>query len=108
MTRMTIRLPDSLHNMMQQQATREGLSLNQFILYSLTRQSAFNYAVAALPADQALAEHARFQALLKSLGPEMSDEEWQTFLSERDNAPRRAGVSIETENKLRQKIAQTR
>ena len=107
MTRMTIRLPDSLHNMMQQQATREGLSLNQFILYSLTRQSAFNYAVAALPADQALAEHARFQALWKSLGPEMSDEEWQTFLSERDNAPRRAGVSIETENKLRQKIAQT-
>ena len=107
MTRMTIRLPDSLHNMMQQQATREGLSLNQFILYSLTRQSAFNYAVAALPADQALAEHARFQALLKSLGTEMSDEEWQTFLSERDNAPRRAGVSIETENKLRQKIAQT-
>ncbi|MCW1966563.1 MAG: hypothetical protein KIH69_000405 [Anaerolineae bacterium] len=78
------------------------------VLYSLTRLSAFNYAVAALPADQALAEHARFQALLKNFGPEMSDEEWQAFLSERENTPRRNGISIETENKLRQKIAQAR
>lgn len=39
MRRLTIRLPDSLHKSLQAQAHDEGISLNQFIVYQLTRSS---------------------------------------------------------------------
>lgn len=37
MSRLTVRLPESLHEQLAKQAEREGVSLNQFILLSLTR-----------------------------------------------------------------------
>ncbi len=37
MSRMTVRLPDSLHRSLAEQAEREGISLNQYVVYSLTR-----------------------------------------------------------------------
>ncbi len=37
MSRMTVRLPDSLHRLLAEQASREGISLNQYVVYSLTR-----------------------------------------------------------------------
>lgn len=37
MSRMTVRLPDSLHERLAAGAKREGVSLNQYIVYSLTR-----------------------------------------------------------------------
>ncbi len=37
MSRMTLRLPESLHRLLAEQARREGVSLNQYLVYSLTR-----------------------------------------------------------------------
>lgn len=37
MSRLTVRLPDSLHRRLSEQAEREGTSLNHYIVYSLTR-----------------------------------------------------------------------
>ena len=37
MSRLTVRLPESLHQRLAQQAEREGVSLNHYIVYSLTR-----------------------------------------------------------------------
>lgn len=37
MSRLTVRLPESLHHRLAQQAEREGVSLNHYIVYSLTR-----------------------------------------------------------------------
>lgn len=37
MSRLTVRLPESLHRQLTQQAEREGVSLNHYIVYSLTR-----------------------------------------------------------------------
>jgi len=37
MSRLTVRLPESLHERLTQQAQREGVSLNHYIVYSLTR-----------------------------------------------------------------------
>lgn len=39
MARLTLRLPDSLHQNLRSQAQDEGISLNQFIVYQLTRAS---------------------------------------------------------------------
>lgn len=37
MSRLTVRLPASLHQSLTQQAEREGVSLNHYIVYALTR-----------------------------------------------------------------------
>ncbi len=37
MSRFTLRLPESLHRQLSDQAQREGISLNQYLVYSLTR-----------------------------------------------------------------------
>ncbi len=37
MSRLTVRLPESLHQRLSQQAEREGVSLNHYIVYTLTR-----------------------------------------------------------------------
>ncbi len=40
MSRLTLRLPESLHRTLVQQAREEGTSLNQTIVYLLTRMTA--------------------------------------------------------------------
>jgi HicB family len=37
MIRLTLRLPESLHRTLADQAQREGVSLNHYIVFSLTR-----------------------------------------------------------------------
>lgn len=37
MSRLTVRLPESLHQRLTEQAQREGVSLNHYIVYTLTR-----------------------------------------------------------------------
>ena len=39
MSRLTLRLPESLHQNLVQQAKTEGISLNQMIVYMLTRMT---------------------------------------------------------------------
>ena len=39
MSRLTLRLPESLHQNLVQQAKAEGVSLNQMIVYLLTRMT---------------------------------------------------------------------
>ena len=39
MSRLTLRLPETLHQQLAQVAEREGVSLNQYIVYALTRQT---------------------------------------------------------------------
>ena len=40
MSRFTLRLPNSLHRELKENAHQEGVSLNQYIVYALTRQVA--------------------------------------------------------------------
>ncbi len=69
MSRLTLRLPDSLHQNLSQQAKTEGVSLNQMIVYLLARvttatdlgkqQGAFNALLHQYPmaeAEEALQE----------------------------------------------------
>lgn len=63
MRRLTLRLPDSLHDQLAAQARAEGVSLNHFIVYSLTRavtvgdleaqRHAFEQLVSRFPAEAA-------------------------------------------------------
>ena len=39
MGRLTVRLPDALHRQLENLARSEGVSLNQYLVYALTRQA---------------------------------------------------------------------
>lgn len=63
MSRLTVRLPESLHKRLAREASREGVSLNHYIVYSLTRavtatdlddqRRAFDEMTRRYPADEA-------------------------------------------------------
>ena len=59
MGRLTINLPDCLHRQLEELASNESVSLNQYIVYALTRQITLAYTV------QTVAE--------KGLSPEVVD-----------------------------------
>lgn len=60
MARITLRLPDDLHDELVLQSRGDGKSLNQLIVESLQR-------TAALAARSSVAEHERFAASLRDL-----------------------------------------
>ena len=64
-------------------ASNEGVSLNQYIVYALTRQSSQAYTVRQLPEAKVAEQRASFDKLLESLG-EASDEEIATVLAKRE------------------------
>jgi len=74
MGRLTLRLPDTLHQQLASLAEEEGVSLNQFIVYALTQHVAW--------ASSARQQEVGYAALLHSLG-DASREEVRTVLNER-------------------------
>lgn len=90
MARLSLRLPDTLHHRLNLQARREGVSLNQFLLFLLTERSRPSYAV--VPADQTVEEQqAAFVRLRERLGSASDEEVWK-ILDEREPSPSEADV----------------
>ncbi|NOZ02904.1 MAG: toxin-antitoxin system HicB family antitoxin, partial [Deltaproteobacteria bacterium] len=54
MARMTLRIPDSLRNRLAAQAKKEGVSMNQYLVFALSR---------IMTADEVTEEKAGFDAL---------------------------------------------
>ncbi|NJM56942.1 MAG: toxin-antitoxin system HicB family antitoxin [Synechococcales cyanobacterium RU_4_20] len=65
MSRLTLRLPETLHQQLTGLAEREGVSLNQYIVYALTRQTAGYVVVPAAESPQQQEED--FQVLIRQL-----------------------------------------
>ena len=68
MSRLTLRLPETLHRQLEAQAKREGVSLNQYIVYTLSRQLTQSYTAHAVPEEMVARQQAQFTALLRQLG----------------------------------------
>lgn len=81
MSRLTLRLPDSLHQQLDSQAEAEGVSLNHFIVYSLTR---------AVAVDDLHDQAQRFDQLLKRYPPARAEKALTRLLAAREPAPQRA------------------
>ena len=67
MSRLTLRLPDTLHQELIHLAESEGVSLNQYIVYALTRQSSTNYIVQPIPKQETNQQQSDFTNLLQKL-----------------------------------------
>jgi len=113
MGRLTVRLPETLHlsrcrhRQLDTQAQHEGVSLNQYVVYLLTRQATLAYTVHALPEEDVAQQHAQFTALLQSLG-QASYAEIERVLAERETVEPDSGLSPEVVAHLQQRIAAER
>ncbi len=83
MSRLTLRLPETLHRQLETLAETEEISLNQYIVYALTKQVTLTYTVQTV-SEKAIAEQkAAYAALLQNLG-QASFIEIQQAMGERE------------------------
>jgi hypothetical protein len=110
MSRLTLRLPETLHQQLAQVAEREGVSLNQYIVYALTRQSV-NALVRGLTVDPISAQpdpeierqRSVFEALKGELG-EAAPADIEAILAEREVVTCEPELTSETIDRLRSKL----
>lgn len=76
MARLTVRLPDSLHDTLARRAEAEGVSMNQFLVYALTQ-------VAAL--DLVAEDRKRFEHLRSRFSEEQAEAALASLLETREN-----------------------
>lgn len=107
MSRFTLRLPQTLHRQLKEQASQEGVSLNQYIVYSLTRQVAPAYTEYAASKEEMEQREARFKALRESLR-KGSDEEIEEALAKREVVDPEPGLTDEMVEQLQQRIKAAR
>lgn len=105
MGRFTLRLPETLHNELESRARQEGVSLNQYIVYTLTRQVASTYTIQVLPDAAVKEQRAKYDKLLQSLG-EPSIQATKAFLAERESAEPESGLTDEMIARVEDKIAE--
>jgi predicted HicB family RNase H-like nuclease len=103
MNRLTVQLPETLHQQLTHLAEGEGVSLNQYIVYALTRQVTMAYRVQAIPAEEVNQQQQDFQALLKNLG-QASSTEVKSILDRREVVEPEAELSPDIIARFQQRI----
>lgn len=106
MSRLTLRLPETLHRQLETQAKREGVSLNQFIVYALTQQLTQSYTVQALPEEAVAQQQSQFSALLRELG-QTSPEVLNATLATRDRVEPEPELEADVVARLQARLATT-
>ena len=104
MSRLTLRLPRSLHQQLIRLAEAEGISLNQYIVYALTRQAASADFIRAIPEEGIDQQKQSFQALLQQLG-QASPAQIESALAEREMVEPESELSPQTIARLQQLLA---
>jgi hypothetical protein len=97
MSRLTLRLPETLHRQLEELAQSEEISLNQYIVYALTRQVTPAYTVQAFPEKAIAQQQATYNALLQTLG-DASTSQIEQAMAER--------VPVAPENNLPHEVIQ--
>ena len=92
MSRLTLRLPETLHQQLAYLAEGEGVSLNQYIVYALTRQATLAYSIQVVPEAEVEQQQQAFQLLIKQLG-QASSAEIQFVLATREQTEPEADLS---------------
>lgn len=125
MGRFTLRIPKTLHQELEGLARDEGISLNQYIVYTLTQkvtveklglggrrltpeQAKFLANVRLTSSEQVAEQKVAFEALLSRLGSAASDEEVEKYLSERESMKPEPELNPQAVNRLKERIAQVK
>lgn len=103
MSRLTLRLPETLHQQLANLAEGEGVSLNQYIVYALTQQVTRSYSVSSVSEEEIQQQKRLFSSLLKELG-KASPLEISEALAERELAEPEKELTSSTVALLQQRI----
>lgn len=103
MSRLTLRLPETLHQQLTHLAETEGVSLNQYIVYALTRQAALGYAIQVVPEAEVEQQQQAFQLLIKQLG-QASSAEIESVLATREQTEPEVDLSSDVVARLQERI----
>lgn len=82
MGRFSLRLPETLHRQLEVMAEFEGVSLNQYIVYTLAKSSATAYQVRRVSERERTAQKDQYQELMDGLGEAATHEEFMQFMAE--------------------------
>ncbi|AFZ47164.1 hypothetical protein Cyast_1198 [Cyanobacterium stanieri PCC 7202] len=104
MSRLTLRLPETLHHKLASLAKSEGVSLNQYIVYALSCQIHNSYIVDALSENEIEEQKQAFSQLIKDLGS-VDNEEIKAILNQREKVDSDEELPLEIKNKLISKLS---
>jgi len=99
MSRLTLRLPDTLHRRLAEAAGREGVSLNQYLVYLLAQGAASPYSVRPMSDAEIRKQREAFDALLDETGS-VTGQELQETIDERDVVEPEPGLTPELIERL--------
>ena len=103
MSRLTLRLPETLHQQLANLAEGEGISLNQYIVYALTRQVSSAYTVETISKENIAKQQENFNSLLLELG-KADVKEIKKALSQREVVNPEPELTPEIIHQLKTKI----
>lgn len=103
MSRLTLRLPETLHQHLIKLAETEGVSLNQYIVYALTRQAVSTEFIQVTSEKEIIEQEQSFQTLLQGLGT-ASEIQIKSVLAEREIVQPEPELTPEIITSLQQKI----
>jgi len=104
MNQLTVSLPETLQHQLTILARHEGVSLTQYIVYSLTRQATLADTVQTVPENLVAQQQASFDTLVSKLGT-ASEKELKAVLAERELVEPEAGLSQELIKSLQKRIS---
>lgn len=102
MSRLTLRLPETLHQQLANLADREGVSLNQYIVYALTRQATSSDQVQVKSEAEVLQQQEAFQELKQRLG-QSSRVEVEAILAQRERVEPEADLQPDVVARLQKR-----
>jgi predicted HicB family RNase H-like nuclease len=105
MSRLTLRLPETLHRQLETLAKREQTSLNQYIVYALARQAAEAYTVQEFSEEAVTQQRGTFDALRQSLG-QASPEQVKKVLAQREQIRPERGLSPKIVKRVQKRVAE--
>jgi hypothetical protein len=79
----TVQLPDTLQHELESRAQQEGVSLDQYLLYTLTQKVTPVYTIQVVSEADIQQQEKRFNTLLKRLGT-LKRDEMRNFLDNRE------------------------
>lgn len=103
MSRLTLRLPETLHHKLANLAKSEGVSLNQYIVYALSYQIHNSYTINSLSEKEVEKQESNFNDLIKELGS-LEDEEITMILNQREMTESEDQLPREITEKLASKL----
>ncbi len=107
MRRFTLRLPETLYQRLELLASSEGVSLNQYLLYSLSQHTARAYHVQPVPKDEIKRQRDQYNELIDILGT-VSDTEFDAILAEGELAEPESTIEPELATRIEAKIMAAR